>query len=452
MSLGIAYRGKEMKQRSKAIFIVILLAIGIWAFVSLYPPVKSWVRPNDGNGGGPRDANTYGRAVNCRFEPEPRAVLAEAGVLSSQDPKLAPRASGAIYMLAVYEAEDRSQLGLFISHDGGDTFAPPVPIGRKGADVNSHGENSPSLALGTTEVYALWEQSSPEGGMNLMFARSLSFGRKFEKSILLNEASGSSFPYLAAAPNGHLYAVWLEGSDRQSDPPWTSTVYLLKSTDRGATFGKKIRVAASACPCCRPSLAFGNKGEVFVAWRKVFDGNIRDMVVSASYDRGEKFGPPVRVAEDNWEVQGCPHSGPTMVRKGSRLYIAWHTKGDNGNAVIRLSWSDDDAKTFAPPVLASGNILDANRPSLSISDNGRVMLVFQGRDPVKKEGWSPTGAYLVEIGEAGDVSQPMPVPGNRKAISYPVVAAGHLGQVFIAWTEPGPKSSNIILSRGRITH
>ena len=120
-----------------------------------------------------------------------------------------------------------------------------------------------------------------------------------------------------------------------------------RSTDRGATFGKNIRVASNVCPCCRPTLAFGAKGEVYVSWRTVYDEDIRDMVVATSTDHGETFNQPVRVAFDNWKISGCPHSGPSMTVKGNRLYITWYSEGDSTNAGIRLAWSDDSGKTFA---------------------------------------------------------------------------------------------------------
>jgi hypothetical protein len=99
--------------------------------------------------------------------------------------------------------------------------------------------------------------------------------------------------------------------------------------------------------------------------------------------------------------------------------------------------------------MASGKTLDANHPALSVTPDGKVLMVFQGRDPVQKEGWSPLQAYLVEISETGKISVPVPVPGNQKAVTYPTVVAGSVGRVYIAWTEPGERSGHIILSRGR---
>lgn len=287
-----------------------------------------------------------------------------------------------------------------------------------------------------------------------MFARSINFGHSFQKPIRVTDKttpSSNGFSHMAVGPNGAIYAVWLDSRDPEAGPPGTQSVYLARSTDRGATFGKNMRVAAGACPCCRPTVTVSNHGEVFVAWRHVFEGQIRDMVIATSKNNGETFAPPVRVAVDNWKINGCPHSGMTLLAKDRRLYVSWFSEGTPGHAGVRLSWSDDQGKSFAPPVMISGPLLDANHPALALSEDDRVLLVFQAREPGPQDSWSPAHAYLVEVSEQGDVSPPMPVLGNKKGVSYPVIAGGGAGRVFIGWTEPGEKGRTIMLSRGRRT-
>jgi hypothetical protein len=385
-----------------------------------------------------------------QFEAEPRPVLQPNGVETSKHPKLYLRTS-TLYLLAVH---GNGQLALGASGDGGDTFEPPVPISSPGAQVSSHGENSPTLAINGIEFYALWEQNNAQGGTDLMFARSLRFGRKFDAPIKVTDKekpSGNAFSHLAVAPNGDLYAAWLDGRNPQGTMPGTSHVYLAKSTDKGATFGKNIPLTKNVCPCCRPTVAFGANGEVFVSWRGVAEGDVRDIFVATSTDGGQTFSAPVRVAADNWKISGCPHSGASMALKGKRLYVAWHSEGDGTNAGVRLAWSDDGGKTFARPVIASGNILDTNHPALSVSEDGRVLMVFKGRDPVAKESWGPVSPYLVEVNDNGTLTAPLVVPGNRKSISYPVVVAGTVGRAYIAWSEGTGNGLGVMLTRARRT-
>jgi hypothetical protein len=391
--------------------------------------------------------------IPYKFETEPRAILSQGNELTAKHPKLFLRIA-TLNMLAVYKTQSgNSQLGLAVSNDGGDSFEPPVMISEANANVHSHGENSPNFAVKGIEFYAIWEQSREEGGTDLMFARSLKFGRKFDKPLRLTDKtlpSTNGFSHLAVAPNGDIYAVWLDGRDtKTTTAPGTLAVYTTKSTDKGATFGKNIQVTPSACPCCRPSLAFGTGGEVFVSWRHVFADNIRDIVVAASLDNGASFNKPVRAAVDNWQISGCPDTGAMMQMKGSRLYITWHSEGEGTNAGIRIAWSDDGGKTFAKPLLASGKVLDTNHPAFSLSEDGRMLAVFQGRDAAEKEGWGAVRAYVVEVNDNGTISQPVAVTGNKKSVLYPTIAAGTVGRVFVAWTESTEKGANVFLSRGR---
>jgi hypothetical protein len=391
--------------------------------------------------------------IPYKFEAEPRAVLSQGNELTAKHPKLFLRIA-TLNMLAVYKTQNgNSQLGLAVSNDGGDSFEPPVMISEANANVHSHGENSPNFAVGGIEFYAIWEQSREQGGTDLMFARSLKFGRKFDKPFSLIDKttpSTNGFSHLAVAPNGDIYAVWLDGRDtKTTTAPGTLAVYLTKSTDKGTTFSKNIQVTPSACPCCRPTLAFGAKGEVFVSWRHVFAGNIRDIVVATSIDNGASFNKPVRVAVDNWQISGCPDTGAMMQVKGNRLYITWHSESEGKNAGIRIAWSDDGGKTFAKPLLASGKVLDTNHPTFSLSEDGRLLAVFQGRDAAEKEGWGAVRAYVVEVNDNGTLSQPVAVTGNKKSVLYPTIAAGTVGRVFVAWTESTEKGANVFLSRGR---
>jgi hypothetical protein len=138
-----------------------------------------------------------------------------------------------------------------------------------------------------------------------------------------------------------------------------------------------------------------------------------------------------------------------MSVEGNRLYITWFSEGDSTNSGVRLAWSDDSGKSFAKSVIASGKVVDTNHPMLSLSEDGRLMIVFQGRDAAEKDGWGAVRAYVVEVSDTGAVSQPVAVTGNKKSVSYPAIVAGTVGRVYVAWTEGTEKGANTFLSRGR---
>ena len=395
---------------------------------------------------------------NYHFEPESRAIL-EPLVSSSRHPKVDMRASGSVYTLGIYQEGDYTRLGVFISHDGGDAFAPPVPIGRGPVNVSSHGENSPSLDFGTLrEAYVLFEQITEGESTELMFARSMDAGFWFEEPYKITDKevpSSNAFSSMRVAPNGDIWAAWLDGRNDPEQTTGKAAVFIARSTDRGKSFGENIQLAPEVCPCCRPTFAFVDDGEIFVSWRHVFEGSIRDMVVATSRDGGETFEAPVRVAEDNWHIEGCPHSGASMVYSGGRLYVSWFTAGSNNEPGVRFTWSDDAGRSFAPAVNAAPGVLFANHPNLAVvgADGGvpggsGVVLTFQGRAVSAENQWTPVSPYFVTIGDEGELSLPMQVPSNGGSISYPVLTADSLGGVFVAWTEATDQGNQIVMSRG----
>ena len=60
--------------------------------------------------------------------------------------------------------------------------------------------------------------------------------------------------------------------------------------------------------------------------RVLYPGNIRDIAFAMSRDGGRTFAAPVRVSEDEWELEGCPDDGPAMaIDKQNRIHIVWPT-------------------------------------------------------------------------------------------------------------------------------
>jgi hypothetical protein len=392
------------------------------------------------------------KRANLQLEPEQRAISRRLNIPAARHPHIVLDPAGdTVYVLAVAGSDPVSQLVLLTSVDGGDTFEAPVPVNEPGTNVGSHGENSPVLLFGPGEkIYTMWEQQEGDS-TNVMFANSLDFGATFEKPVRVSDQitpTYSGYPSLAVAPNKTLCAAWLDFRD-QHDRSDTASIYLSCSIDEGQTFSKNIKVAEGVCPCCRPTIIYGPQGQIMIFWRRVFPGNIRDMVVSISHDRGNSFAPPVRVAEDNWRLEGCPDSGPAVIRADKRVYVAWLTEASRSRSGVRLAWSDDGGRSFALPVMASVKTFDANHPAFALENDGQVLLSFQARDPFQKGGWSPPRPYVVEIDQHGDLSDPLLIANGTMPIEFPTVATGNAGRVFFSWTESTGDRPAVVMLRAR---
>jgi hypothetical protein len=162
-----------------------------------------------------------------------------------------------------------------------------------------------------------------------------------------------------------------------------SEVRVARSTDGGRTFGPSMVVDGNVCPCCRTSLAAGPDGSIYVAWRKVYAGDVRDVVVSRLAPGAAAFGMPVRVHEDGWVFPGCPHAGPSLaVDARGTVHVAWYTGKDGGQGLWYAS-SADQGRTFTAPVaLLTGKWVPPSQVSLA-SDGPHVWAAWDDRREAK---------------------------------------------------------------------
>ena len=260
-----------------------------------------------------------------------------------------------------------------------------------------------------------------------------------------NSDAYAGFPTIAATHAGEVYVAWLDERDHIK-PEDNSSVYFTRSTDHAATFSRNMRIAGGACVCCRPQLYVASNGEIYLAWRQVFAGDVRDMVIARSTDHGKTFSKPVRVAIDNWVLHACPDVGPAVAVNQGHLYLAWYSEGQ-GKPGVRLALSDNGGANFTLAQLVSGDVLDASHPRLSVSEDGRLLLVFQGRPTQANAKWRSNQAFVVKI-DGKHFTSPVQVTNSERSVHDPDVLAGTSGRIFVAWTSSGQDQNQAWLSRG----
>lgn len=163
----------------------------------------------------------------------------------------------------------------------------------------------PGLATAReNRVFVTW--STPNRTPGTMFASDLRLatsqdgGETFEAPVQVNDdgqAIFHSFEDVLGGNGNDLYIAWLD--PRGKDKSGAAAIFGC-SRDQGRTIEKNLTIDPMACPCCRPMLGVAPNGDLWVAWRKTFDGNVRDVVVARSTDRGRTFSAPMRVHQDSW--------------------------------------------------------------------------------------------------------------------------------------------------------
>ncbi len=131
------------------------------------------------------------------------------------------------------------------------------------------------------------------------------------------------------------------------------------------------------CQCCGTAvLARGQR--VWVAYRDLAAGHVRDISLVRSTDGGVTFDEPRSVAEDGWEIQGCPHTGPRMALSGTEtLSVAWFSGALPG---IAVATSRDGGLTFGPRIVLAtpkGDLQAAVHPDIGHLPDGRLVVVYE---------------------------------------------------------------------------
>ncbi len=235
-------------------------------------------------------------------------------------------------VVVVWSASHRGISDLYAarSDDGGRSFDAPVQVNDQEDDVDVGGEMPPQVVFAppgpdadpTSHLAVAWR--SNRGGHNaIRAARSSDGGRSFSSAITLHDptlAGVRGWHSLAAASDGTVHVVWLDG--RHADGPTREPRNAPRQDALHAAWRPdgtmtETALASDVCFCCKTATAVDDGGTVFAAWRHIYPGNIRDMALSRSRDGGS-FEPAVRVSEDEWELEGCPDDGPSIVPDGSR--------------------------------------------------------------------------------------------------------------------------------------
>ncbi len=186
----------------------------------------------------------------------------------------------------------------------------PMPINRP-EEIPYWRQEAPALVMQGNEVFVSWGLTHPKStpqqplATELRLSRSTDGGRTFQPSVLVNDDPGviqHTFDALHRDAEGRLHLSWIDGRDGKKEPG----TYVARSLDQGRTITRNMKVDESTCVCCRTAVTSGPDGMVYVAWRKIFEGNVRETVVARSTDGGGTFEVPVIVGHDRWVFSACP--------------------------------------------------------------------------------------------------------------------------------------------------
>lgn len=327
-----------------------------------------------------------------------------------------------------WAAQEEQTNNLYLARPGAGE-AKPVRINPQGMAVDSL-HQSPDIAVGREgEVYVSWSSAKPKPeevlfASDLRLSRSLDSGKSFDSHLRVNEdrPTSHSFEGLAVAADRTVLLSWIDNREG-----WEKAgTYLARIDKQGTHVAETKKLDGDTCVCCRVDVATGPTDTVAVIWRKVFPGDIRDMVLSLSADSGRSFSSPTLVHADRWQINACPHRGGTVGIDGQgRIYATWYTEGAQGTPNVLFALSSKDRGITPPQRLDTSTSSIPDHVRMAVDAAGRAVIVWEDSTAVRRQ---VLARYTID---GGQTFSPVQVLSRALKAYAPDIAVSPSGDFFV---------------------
>lgn len=245
------------------------------------------------------------------------------------------------------------------------------------------------------------------------------------------------FVSLVPDPTEGLVAVWLDGRETASagDEGEARGAMTLRATrvSEDGSRGEEHLLDGRICDCCQTD-AVRHGNEVVAVYRDRSADEVRDIYVVRGGPDG--WSEPAPVADDGWQIPGCPVNGPAIASHDDRLAVAWFTLG-HGAPEVRLAYSHDGGRSFdVPQVVESGGSAAATLGRVDAAWVGSRLVVVWLTD-VDGQGEVRYAAFDLDGNETE--RGVLGITSPARSSGFPRMAAsGDRG--WVAWRVPGDDS------------
>ena len=253
---------------------------------------------------------------------------------------------------------------VYVQHsvDYGKTYSQPLSVNRIPEKIAARAENRAKIQLDNTgNIYISWTQSlNKKYTGNIRFSRSLDGGETFSQPITVNDDRqeiSHRFDSMVVSDGGKVFISWLDKRDQQAAKDKGQeyiggALYYSYSADQGKTFSKNLNLSDNSCVCCRIAMALDNNNLPVIAWRDIYGNDVNNQIRDHSlitFDSELKPAKKIRLSNEQWKINGCPHHGPAV-----------DVDGDN---VVHSTWFNDTSDNLeSDHVLFYGNSTNNYQP------------------------------------------------------------------------------------------
>jgi hypothetical protein len=323
------------------------------------------------------------------------------------------------------------RIGVERSIDRGKTFSPAVLANHHAEKLDAGADSRPQIVVDVSGrvvvAYAVARDANYNG--QIFTASSVDGVAPFSAPQPLTDSAASQrFAAFALDPSGRVFAAWIDkrnlAAAKAEKKPYDGAALAFTWGEQGGAFAPARIALDQTCECCRIAVAFAGPNRPAVIWRNIFSGGVRDHAVM-TFD-GDTPGPVTRVSEDDWQIDGCPHHGPSLAISTAGTYHAvWFTEGRTRQGVF-YARAPGGGKAFGPPVAIGDIEKQPSRPYLLAVGN-KVWMAWKEFDGQKSQVLTK-----VSLDDGLTWSSARPVAETSEASDHPLLVESG-GQVFLSW-------------------
>ena len=325
------------------------------------------------------------------------------------------------------------QVSVAHSQDSGRTFSTPTQITTKRLNLDWGPDARPKIVVdrkgGIAVAFSIFRDEAFNG--QVLYTRSADGGKSFAELKPITASNESQrFEALALDQDGTIFAAWLDKRNRvfakEAGQKYEGAgLFFTSSSNGGTTYAEAKLAREGTCECCRLGLAFAAPGRPAVIFRNIFDGGVRDHAVMTFTDVSTP-GDIHRVSNDDWQINACPHHGPSLsVAQNGIYHVVWYTNGKARKGLF-YAHSRDEGRTFSAPMALGQPGRNPTRPFVLAGPAGTVM-VWKEFDGEK------TSVQMTISRDDGETwSPPKTIGSTTDTSDHPLLVANGR-QVYLSW-------------------
>lgn len=255
-------------------------------------------------------------------------------------------------------------------------------------------------------------------------------------AILHDDGKKAEHGFVSMAPYGDNYFIsWLDGRNAAMEENAGHHGHHGQMTLRGAFInksGKKLEeweLDDRVCDCCQTSAAITNTGPV-VVYRDRSGNEMRDISIVRFVNNN--WTEPKSIHADNWNIDGCPVNGPSIVAMDSNVAVAWFTSAGK-IPKVKVAFSKNAGDVFEDPIsVDNGNPI--GRVDIIMLDENSAMVSWMEASEIK--------AVRVYNSGKKDSTITIASTSEARAAGFPQMTRSGNNVIF-AWTDDKAKTIRI---------